>query len=177
MFMSRNKTTFTGKGAWTAATMLALLISVLLPGSSLAQQDRVDLVLNLAPGSYYRDIRPGETATLFLEVRNLGSGAITGIKFLSDKPGDWTIEFMPQTIDVLQAGSSRSIDVAITPPQGAGRGEHNITLIAQANETRGVTSAFVRVQTTTSSWLWIGAAIAALVIAGFVAVYWRWGRQ
>lgn len=175
--MSRNKPTFASKGAWIAAATVALLLSVLLPGSSLAQPDKVDLVLNLAPGSYSRDIKPGETARLFLEIRNLGSGAVTGIRFLSDKPGDWTVEFTPQTIDVLQAGSSRAIDVAITAPRGAGRGEHNITLIAQANETRGITSAFVRVQTTASSWLWIGAAIAALVIAGFIAVYWRWGRQ
>lgn len=168
---------FTSKTACIAAIVIAILIAVLSPVSSLAQPDKVDLVLNLAPGSYSRDIKPGETAVLFLEVRNLGSGAVTDIKFLSDKPGDWTVEFTPQAIDVLQAGSSRAIDVAITAPRDAGRGEHTITLIAQANETRSVTSTFVRVQTTTSSWLWIGAVIAALVIAGFIAVYWRWGRQ
>ena len=65
----------------------------------------------------------------------------------------------------------------LRPDKDADKGEYNVTLIADANETRRVTSIFVRVESASLFWVWVGIGIAVLLIAGFVVIFMRFGRE
>lgn len=160
---------------------LSLLVTVLLtflasPVGLLSQEDKVDLSLRILPGYHYRDVIPGEDNTLFMEVRNNGDKEITDIKFDSDKPEGWVVDFKPGSISYLGAGSSQTVDVNIIPSRNTSRGEFNLTLLAEANETRTATSTMLRVENGSSFWLWVGLGVAALVTAGFIVIFLHFGR-
>ena len=162
---------------WLCLLAVTLIGFVVSSGRLLAQEDKVDLSLRLLADSYYREVIPGESTILFMEIRNNGTTVITDIKLRADKPEDWAVDFQPNSISYLSAGSSQTIDVNILPSQSANKGEYSITLLAEANETRSATSTILRVEGGPSFWLWIGIGVAALVIAGFVIVFLRFGRQ
>ncbi|MFC1967959.1 NEW3 domain-containing protein [Chloroflexota bacterium] len=158
--------------------LAAILVTLLgLPGLLGAQEDKVDLSLRLLPEYYYREVIPGQDNTLFMEVRNNGNKEITNIKFGSDKPEGWLVEFRPGNINYLGAGSSQGVDVNVIPRHDTGRGEYSLALLAEANETRTATSTMLRVESGSGLWLWVGVGLAALVIAGFVIIFLRFGRQ
>ena len=142
-----------------------------------AQEDKVDLSLRLLSGYYYKEVTPGSTTTLFMEVRNNGNTAITNIRLTAAKPEGWVVDFKPGSISYLSAGSSQTVDIDVTPHQNTVRGEYALTLLAEANETRTATSTILRVEDGFSLWLWVGIGVAALAIAGFIFIFLRFGRQ
>jgi uncharacterized membrane protein len=167
-----------GKKVLWLFLMIAGLLACL--GSSttvLAQEAKVDLSLRMLPNYYYKEVIPGEENTLFLELRNNGDKDISNIKFDSDRPEGWIVDFTPRSIDSLSAGSAHTIDVKVIPGHDTSRGEYNLTIIAEAVETRAVTSTMLRVESGPSFWLWVGVGVAALVIVGFVVIFFRFGRQ
>ncbi|MFC1916850.1 NEW3 domain-containing protein [Chloroflexota bacterium] len=165
------------KVLWLFLLIAGLLVCL---GSStvlLAQEAKVDLSLRMLPEYYYKEVIPGEDNALFMEVRNNGDKEITNIRFESDKPEGWVVDFKPGSIDYLGAGSSQMIDVNVIPGRDTGREEYNLTFIAEANETRTATSAMLRVENGFSFWLWVGLGVAALAIVGFIVIFLRFGRQ
>ena len=158
--------------------LAVVLVSSLLPCSLLyAQEDKVDLSLRLHSGYYYTEVVPGKNITLFMEIRNNGDTSITDIKLTADKPEEWVIEIVPDTISKLSAGSSQTVDVSVVPGANSPNGEYTVTVIADANETRTIVSTTLRVKSDSSLWLWIGIAIAALVAAVFAIIFLRIGKQ
>jgi len=152
------------------------LIVILSPCSILAQADEIDLTLRLVSDSYYNRITAGRDTTIFLEVRNNGNKAITNIRLYADLPEGWTAEFRPGLIDYLGPGSFETVDIIVRSVDDAAKREYAVALIAEANETRRVTNIFMRVESV-SAWAWVGAGVAALVIAGFILIFMRFGRQ
>jgi len=155
---------------------VAGLMLVLLPGTALAQDEKTGISLTLIPGDYYKEVIPGEENILHLEVHNTGDKPVTNIRLSAEEPEGWYIEFSPAVIGYLNAGSLQTVDIAVTPAKNPARGEHRIHIIAEANETRKITTAFLKIEPATSIWTWIGVAIAAIVIAGFFFVYRRFGQ-
>ena len=147
------------------------------PSQILAQGDRVELTLRLLPGYYYIEIIPGENKTLYLEIENSGNKAITNIRLFSDKPKGWIVDFRPESIGYLGAGSHQAIDVNVVADPDTDKGEYTLTLIAEADQTRTVTSTVLRVEDAFSLWQWVGLGMGALVIAGFAILYRRFGRE
>lgn len=167
-----------GKNILRLSILIAVLIMLLVsPAVLLAQEAKVDLSIRMLPEYYYREVIPGEDNTLFMEIRNNGDKEITDIKFDSDKPEGWIVDFKPDSISYLSAGSSQTVDVNVIPSRDTGRGEYNLTFLAEASETRAVTSTTMRIESGSSFWLWVGVGLAALVIAGFVIIYLHFGRQ
>ena len=154
-----------------------VLTLIMSPVMVLAQEANIGLTLRLIPGDRYREVTPGEENILYLEIRNTGYKPITDIRLSSDGPEDWVIRFKPMSIDYLGARSFQTVDVNIKPASNAARGRYQVNLIAKTNETRKIISASLRVETVNSLWLWVGVAVAALAVAGFVIVYRRFGRQ
>lgn len=150
-----------------------ILIVLSLPVWLSAQDIQAELILRLLPGDYYRSIAPGESRVVLVEVRNNGTQPVTDIRFSADRPQGWSVTFSPDRLDSLAAGSSYTVDVSIVPSGTASRGEYNINLIAEANETRSATSLFLRVAGGSSLWLWIGVGIAVVVAGGFILVFLR----
>jgi uncharacterized membrane protein len=142
----------------------------------LAQAEKADLTLNVVYDNY-RSLKAGEERTMFLEVGNSGDRELTDIRLTADSPQGWTIEFNPPVIDKLAAGSFQTVDITLKPADNEAKGDYNIAVIAQANETRRVTSIYVRVESSSLFWVWVGAGVAALLIAGFVVIFMRFGRE
>jgi uncharacterized membrane protein len=157
--------------------LLIGLTAILLPCSVWAQAEKVDLTLRLVSNGYYNKITAGEEKTIYLEVGNNGKKDITNIRLYADLPEGWTVEFRPGLIDYLGPGSVQAVDVILRPVGNAAKGEYSVALIAEANETRRATSIFVRVESESLLWVWVGGGIAALVIAGFIFIFMRFGRE
>jgi len=153
------------------------LSAILSPCSILAQAEKIDLTLNLVSDSYYNSITAGKEKAIFLEIGNSGDKELTNIRLSADLPRDWTAEFNPELIDKLAPDSIQTVDIILKPADNAAKGEYNVTLIAEANETRRVTGVYVRVESASLFWVWIGAGVAALLIAGFVVIFMRFGRE
>jgi uncharacterized membrane protein len=167
-----------GKKVLWLSPLIAVSIMLLVPPAVLfAQEAKVDLSLRILPEYYYKEVISGEDNTLYMEIRNNGDKEITNIRFDSDKPQGWVVDFNPDSISYLSAGSSQTVDVNVIPSPDTSRGEYNLTFLAEANETRAATSTMLRVESGSSFWLWVGIGLAALVIAGFVIIYLRFGRQ
>ncbi len=160
-----------------AIAALALVLSLAPAGWALAQDGKVELNLRLIPGHRYGELTPGEEETMFLEVRNMGERNLTDIRLNAEPPEGWFVDFSPQAIAILEAGSVQTVDVSITPAVNAGRGDYDIVVIAEANETRAVTSVFVRVESSDRFWLWVGVGVAAAVVLLFVFIYFRFGKN
>ncbi len=158
--------------------LAVVLLSSLSPCSLLcAQEDKVDLSLRLLPESYYKEAAPGKNTALFMEVRNNGNTAITDISLNADKPEEWVVNIIPDSISYLSAGSSQTVDISVIPDPNSPSGEYTITMLAEATETRMAVSTTLRVESDSYFWLWIGIGVAALVAAGFVIIFLRFGKQ
>jgi uncharacterized membrane protein len=162
---------------WLSLALAVLVLLIVSSVTLLAQEARVSLSLRILPDYYYKELTSGEDNTLFMEIRNNGDNEITNIRFESDKPEGWVVDFKPDNISYLSAGSSQTIDVNVIPSRDANRGRYNLAFIAEASETRAVTSTTMRIESGSSFWLWVGIGLAAIVVAGFVIIYLRFGRQ
>ena len=112
----------------------------------------------------------------FMEIRNIGDEALSDIRLSSDGPEGWTIRFEPDEIDYLGAGSQNTVDVIIRPDDGTVGGDYQITIIAEAEEVRKVTTMWIEVATS-PLWLWIGGIVVAVVIAAFICMFWRLNKR
>ncbi|MFC1993139.1 NEW3 domain-containing protein [Chloroflexota bacterium] len=165
------------KVLWLSMLIAVLIMFIVPPVALFAQEAKVDLSLRMLPDYYYKEVTPGEDNTLFMEIRNNGDKEITDIRFDSYKPEGWVVVFKPDSISYISAGSSQTVDINVIPSRDTGRGEYNLTFLAEANETRAATSTSMRIESGSFFWLWVGIGLAALAIAGFVIIYLRFGRQ
>jgi uncharacterized membrane protein len=134
--------------------------------------------LNLTPVNdlYSTSATSGKDNFYSIVIQNTGSDTLENIKFSSIKPEGWNIDFSPEQIDELSAGSLQTIDVNIKPAAKAIAGDYQITLAA---DTSRVTESFkVRVTVQTPSiWGWVGIGIILVVIAGVVFIFMRFSRR
>lgn len=146
-------------------------------GTILAQDKNKAFSIRPIPGEYNKKVIPGEQNTLHLEVHNIGNIPITNIRLSTEIPDDWEIEVDPTTIEHLNTGGIQTVNLSVMPVREASRDRYQITVIADANEIKRVSSLYVRVDTGSSIWTWIGAGIALVVIVVFIYVFKRFGRQ
>ena len=115
-------------------------------------------------GIYSTEGQAGKTTVYSIEVRNTGTDTLNNIKFSSDKPQGWEIDFSPDGADSLAAQEAMTVDVSITPPEKAISGDYMITLETQSQQVFG-SSIKVRVSVETQAiWGWIGVIIIVLVV-------------
>jgi uncharacterized membrane protein len=157
--------------------LLGLLILLAASGPAFAQGEKVDLSLQLSPGYYSTDLVRGEDNFTYLEVRNNGNLPVNNIRFSAGAPEGWRVEFNPAGLETLAPGSSHAVDVNIVPPVTAGSRNYNITLIAEADETRAASSIFLTVERNTSIWTWIGIGLGIAALIVFFIIFWRFGRN
>jgi len=156
--------------------LMVLLVTAVPVFAQVKEAERVNLSLQLIPGYYSNELSPGQNNPTFMDVRNNGTTTITNIRFSASVPEGWVIEFNPPTLESLSPGSSFAVDVNVIPPSNARERNYNITLIAEANETRAVNTLFLNVERGISSWVWVGVGIAVLVIIGFIIIFLRSGK-
>jgi len=156
--------------------MLVCLTGFLSPQMAAAQKDEGGLMLMFIPGANFERLQPGTVGASYLELRNTSDKTISEIRLSSDKPAGWEVAFKPDVVKQLNAGGVITVDMYIKPPESANRGDYRFTAIAEAEGIRRITSVYVNVQPAVTVWLWIGLALAVVLIAGFLLVFMRMNR-
>ncbi|MFC2072522.1 NEW3 domain-containing protein [Chloroflexota bacterium] len=146
------------------------LTAVVMPEYSL------DLV---ASHRYNNEVTANRDNQFSLTVKNTGNGELTNISFSADKPQEWIVEFKPETIDRLAPGISQELQVNIKPSANTTDRDryYDVTLTAEADQTRQTTTMNIRVEEPKLPWMWIGGAIALLAVGVFTFVFLRFSRN
>ena len=134
------------------------------------------LEVGTASGLLSLDARQGKPANQSFYVKNSGSAANHDIKFMSFKPENWKIEFNPESIDVIEPGDLKQIEMIITPYEDALVGDYSISVNVEGEKA----SKIIEFRTTvkaSAAWGWIGIGIIVVVIGGLFGIF-RWlGRR
>ena len=118
----------------------------------------------------------GKAGNLSVYVRNSGSAPINNLNFLSFKPENWKVEFIPEKIDNLPPEGFKQVEVSITPADQALVGDYSVGLRAEAGKISKTIEMRVTVKASTA-WGWIGIGLICLVMAGLVILFIRFGRR
>lgn len=120
--------------------------------------------------------RQGKTANMSIYVKNTGSAVNNNVKFMSFKPENWQVEFIPEGIDSIDPGDLKQVEVAITPYEEALVGDYSVSVNVEGEKASKPIEFRVTVNASTA-WGWIGIGIIVLVVAGLTGLF-RWlGRR
>lgn len=130
---------------------------------------------------YDTEAQAGKDNYYSMEIGSLSTAEIENIKFSSEKPEGWAVEFNPESIERLEAlGSqldSQTIEINIKPPKGTIAGDYYITLRATGKQT-STDAIDIRVTVKTApTWQWIGVGIIVVVVAAVIAIFMRFSRR
>ena len=93
-------------------------------------------------------------------------------------PSGWSVTFDPKTIDSLQVGAERDVQVNIKPPEKSIAGDYQINIQARTEANNASDNLDIRVTVLTPTvWGWVGVAVVVLVVIGLIAMFWRLGRR
>lgn len=127
-------------------------------------------------GRLNADVVAGKDKKITLEVENDGSAPLNSIKFSAQTPDNWTVEFDPESIEVLNPGESAQVTAVITADSKAISGDYVVSMQASTRETREQANFRVTVKTSTL-WGVVGIAFVVLICAGVYWVFNTYGRR
>ncbi len=126
---------------------------------------------------YNTEATAGKDNFFSLEVSNLGTGAIDSIEFNSSKPEGWSIDYVPEKIEVLEAFGKQTVDINIKPPPKTVAGDYMIS-VGASGEQESARDIDIRVTVETPTiWGWVGVIIIVIVFAGLVVIFMRFSRR
>ena len=160
-----------------AVLLVGSFLVVLLPQTAKAQEEKEDLSLRLVSHSNYVQITAGKNKALLLEVKNTGNKAINDIKLSALQPEGWIVDFEPERIASLTAANSEVVEVTIQTLPESAKERYEIMLRADSIAVHRAISVWVTIEAQEGKWLWVGGILATLVVAGFVAIFVRFGRK
>ncbi|MCG6910476.1 MAG: NEW3 domain-containing protein [Deltaproteobacteria bacterium] len=135
-----------------------------------------DIEVGTASGLLSLDAKQGKTSSVSFYVKNTGSAVNNQISFMSFKPENWKVEFDPESIDAIEPGDLKQVDVKITPYEDALVGDYSVSL--KINGEKVSKNMEFRVSVKASSrWAWIGIAIIVCVIALLTVIFRKLGRR
>jgi len=129
-----------------------------------------------ANGLLSLDAKQGNPSSISVYVKNTGSAVNNQISFMSFKPENWKVEFEPETIDAIEPGGFKQVDVKITPYEDALVGDYSVSLKIDGEKTSKNMEFRVSVKAS-SAWAWIGIAIIMVVIALLTIIFRKLGRR
>ena len=156
--------------------LIAGVTQMIESGTALAHDKKKTFDIRPIPGSYNKTVIPGEKNTLHFDVYNTGDIPLTNIRFSAELPDGWKTEEEPEIINHLNARSTSTVSLTFAPPRNAGRDRYQVTIIGNADDIKRVARIYVKIDTTTSVWTWIGAAIVLFMIACFILIFKRYNR-
>ena len=118
----------------------------------------------------------GKNTNMSFYVKNSGSAAQNGIKFLTFKPENWKVEFSPERIETLPPGELKQVEMTITPAEQALVGDYSVGVNVEGEKSTKALEFRVTVRASTA-WGWIGIIIIIAVLAGLVFLFVRMGRR
>lgn len=118
----------------------------------------------------------GRERPFTLLVENEGTADLHNLSLSSMSPGNWSVTFDPDRIDLLPAGQSQEVKAKIKPDHRAIAGDYVTSVSVSSPEVRDTVDFRVTVETSTA-WGLAGVGIVAAVLAGLVGVFRRYGRR
>ncbi len=118
----------------------------------------------------------GEPAKIALQIDNTGNVDLMNVTLSSTVASDWNAEFSEETIDRIEAGSSKEVTVTITPSQDATIGEYIAEIKASTKEASSISDLDISIQNHTA-WGLIAVAIIAALILGLLVIIRKFGRR
>ena len=146
-----------------------VILTVVLTGTYKLDAGTADGLLSL-------NAYQGKPATISFFVKNNGSAAQNGIKFLTFKPESWKVEFTPEKIDSLPPGELSQVEMKITPAEQALVGDYSVAVSVEGEKSAKNMEFRVTVRASTA-WGWVGIIIIMLVVIGLVFLFIRMGRR
>ena len=144
-------------------------LTVMLTGTYSLEVGTPDGLLSL-------DARQGKTANMSIYVKNTGSAVNHNIKFMSFKPENWQVKFKPESIDAINPGDFKQVEVEITPFEEALVGDYSVSVNVEGEKATKPIEFRVTVNAS-AAWGWIGIGIIVLVVIGLTGLF-RWlGRR
>ena len=86
------------------------------------------LEVGTSTGLLSLDARQGKPANMSFYIKNTGSAANNGIKFMTFKPENWKVEFKPEKLASLAAGDLQQVEAVITPNDEALVGDYSVNV-------------------------------------------------
>ncbi len=157
--------------------VVVCLLVLLLPAAASAQVGKDSLILNYASGGFNNEIEPGEAVKVYIEASNDSDLATNNIIFSAEPPEGWVIEFNPQSINTLAANSLQTVEVTVTAPQNAHKGDYSVTIVANSSVGQRVMGIYFWVAKGTSIWIWVGGALGLALIIVFFFIYRRFTKE
>ena len=109
-------------------------------------------------------------------VINEGSADQKEVTFTSFKPENWEVSFDPETIEGLEPGDMKQVEVTINPAREALVGDYSVAVNARTEEADDDIEFRVTVKAA-SAWGWIGVIIIVVVVVGLAVAFKRLGRR
>jgi uncharacterized membrane protein len=110
-------------------------------------------------------------------VQNSGTAALRAVRLTATPPTGWKVTFSPSdTLDSVDAGTSKTVTANITPSDQAIAGDYVVTFSAANAQATG--SQDIRVTVDTSlTWAVVGIGLVVLAFVGLGWVFRRFGRR
>lgn len=118
----------------------------------------------------------GKPATTTLLVKNSGTAPQRQVKLSSFAPENWKVEFAPETIEGLEPGGLKQVEVKITPAAQALVGDYSVALTADGEKASKTLELRVTAHAS-ATWGWVGIGIIAAVIGGLGGLFTWLGRR
>jgi uncharacterized repeat protein (TIGR01451 family) len=118
----------------------------------------------------------GSGKAFTLVVSNTGTSPAENITVSATPPTGWTVTFDLETIASLQPNTTQNVIATIKPAAEAIAGDYVVSFRAATAESNKSVDVRVTVETSVI-WGVVGLAIIALVVAGLVYVFQRYGRR
>ena len=114
--------------------LLLVSLLALYPLGAVFAQEEYELYLLPSSGRYDTVAKEGESKDFDLDIVNMGTKDITNIAFSAVEPAGWNISFLPEKMDLLEAGESREIIAIMQIPQDIDAGDYMVNLKASGDQ-------------------------------------------
>jgi len=114
--------------------LLVSLLALYPLGAVFAQDEEYELYLLPGSGRYDTVAREGDSKEFDLNIVNLGTKDITNITFSAVEPAGWSITFLPEKLDLLEAGETREVIAIMQIPRDIDGGDYMVNLRASGDQ-------------------------------------------
>lgn len=123
------------------------------------------------------DATIGKETPLDIIVENTGDAAAWNVKMSASEPSGWSVEFQPEEIGQIPAGSRAKVTARVKPAEKAVAGDYEITVRARPEDGSSESAEFRITVRTSTMWGVVGVGIiaVAVVIVGLAVM--RFGRR
>ncbi len=124
--------------------------------------------IEVRSANLYNEIVPGDSVTMELTLRNLGSRPASSIRIRPLAQGDWRATISPELIQEIPIDKEARVTLTLVPPAGVAVGDYDVRLetdALSADRRVDVEDKIVRVHVAPPA-NWIGTTLLVLLMAG-----------